>query len=186
MTGVGVPGVFPVGGRRLVVYVVFDRRGGVDDYVAFALAGLRDHADRVLVVVNGSLTDEGRAKLEPLSDEILVRPNVGFDIWAHKDALDHVGASIEEFDEVVLTNDTWFGPVRPFAPVFAEMDARPVHFWGLTDHAREEPNPFTGKGCCRITCSRFGLRCVGRCSCRRHGAPIGGTFLRCRRITTRC
>ena len=142
----GVPGVFPVGGRRLVVYVVFDRRGGVDDYVAFALAGLRDHADRVLVVVNGSLTDEGRAKLEPLSDEILVRPNVGFDIWAHKDALDHVGASIEEFDEVVLTNDTWFGPVRPFAPVFAEMDARPVHFWGLTDHAREEPNPFTGKG----------------------------------------
>lgn len=146
MTGVGVPGVFPVGGRRLVVYVVFDRRGGVDDYVAFALAGLRDHADRVLVVVNGSLTDEGRAKLEPLSDEILVRPNVGFDIWAHKDALDHVGASIEEFDEVVLTNDTWFGPVRPFAPVFAEMDARPVHFWGLTDHAREEPNPFTGKG----------------------------------------
>ena len=98
------------------------------------------------MVVNGSLTDEGRAKLEPLSDEILVRPNVGFDIWAHKDALDHVGASIEEFDEVVLTNDTWFGPVRPFAPVFAEMDARPVHFWGLTDHAREEPNPFTGKG----------------------------------------
>ncbi len=34
---------------------------------------------------------DGR-KLEPVSDEILVRENVGFDIWAHKDALDHVGA----------------------------------------------------------------------------------------------
>ncbi|WP_338038385.1 rhamnan synthesis F family protein [Microbacterium paulum] len=137
---------FPVGGRRLVVYVVWDRRGGVDDFVAFALAGLREHASRVLVVVNGALTDEGRAKLEPVSDEILVRENVGFDIWAHKEALEHVGEGIAEFDEVVLTNDTWFGPVRPFGPVFDRMDARDVHFWGMTDHAREEPNPFTGKG----------------------------------------
>ena len=62
---VAVPGVFPVGGRRLVVYVVFDRRGDVDDYVPVALSGLRDHAARVLVVVNGELTDQGRAALEP-------------------------------------------------------------------------------------------------------------------------
>nr|WP_268932588.1 rhamnan synthesis F family protein [Microbacterium paulum] len=107
---------------------------------------MREHASRVLVVVNGALTDEGRAKLEPVSDEILVRENVGFDIWAHKEALEHVGEGIAEFDEVVLTNDTWFGPVRPFGPVFDRMDARDVHFWGMTDHAREEPNPFTGKG----------------------------------------
>ena len=71
----------------------------------------------------------------------------GFDIWAHKHALDHVGAAIAEFDEVVLTNDTWFGPVRPYAPVLERMGERAVHFWGMTDHAREEPNPFTQRGC---------------------------------------
>ncbi|WP_439902701.1 rhamnan synthesis F family protein [Microbacterium azadirachtae] len=107
---------------------------------------MREHAARVLVVVNGSLSEEGRAKLEPVSDEILVRDNVGFDIWAHKDALDHVGEAIGEFDEVLLTNDTWFGPVRPYGPVFERMGERPVHFWGMTDHVRQEPNPFTGKG----------------------------------------
>ena len=47
---VGSAGVFPVGGRRLVVYVVWDRRGQVEDYIPFALAGFRDHAARVLVV----------------------------------------------------------------------------------------------------------------------------------------
>jgi lipopolysaccharide biosynthesis protein len=140
------PGVFPRGGRRLVVYVVYDRRGGVDEYVSFALSGLREHAAEILVVVNGALTEDGRARLEPVSDEILVRENVGFDIWAHKAALDHVGERLAEFDEVVLTNDTWFGPVRPYGPVFERMNERPVHFWGMTDHAREEPNPFTGKG----------------------------------------
>jgi rhamnosyltransferase len=137
---------FPDGGRRLVVYVLFDRRGEVDDYITVALAGLREHSVRVLVVVNGSLSEAGRAMLEPLADEILVRKNVGFDIWAHKDALDHIGASIADFDEVVLTNDTWFGPIQPFGPVLARMSDREVHFWGLTDHAREEPNPFTGVG----------------------------------------
>jgi len=130
----------------LVVYVVWDRRGDVDDYIPVALAGLREHASRVLVVVNGSLTDAGRAKLEPVADEVLVRDNVGFDIWAHKDALDHVGSGLAEFDEVVLTNDTWFGPVRPYGPVLERMGERAVHFWGMTDHAREEPNPFTGVG----------------------------------------
>ena len=56
------------------------------------------------------------------------------------------GRAIAEFDEVVLTNDTWFGPVRPYGPVLERMGERAVHFWGMTDHAREEPNPFTHKG----------------------------------------
>ncbi|MCW3493749.1 rhamnan synthesis F family protein [Microbacterium sp. SSM24] len=143
--GVVAASVFPRGGRRLVVYVVYDRRGGVEDFVVHALAGLREHAAHVVVVANGSLTDEGRAKLAPVADSVLVRDNRGYDIWAHKEALEFVG-DLSSYDEVVLTNDTWFGPVRPYGPVFERMDARPVHFWGMTDHAEEVPNPFTGEG----------------------------------------
>jgi lipopolysaccharide biosynthesis protein len=136
----------PDGVRRLFVYVVWDRRGGVDDYVPYALAGMRAEAAHILVVVNGTLSQEGRAKLEPVCDDILVRDNTGYDIWAQKEALEHVGDAISEFDEIILTNDTWFGPVRPYGPVLARMASRPVDFWGLSDHAREEPNPFTRKG----------------------------------------
>ena len=143
---VTLPTAFPTAGRRLVIYVVWDRRGEVEDHIPYALAGLREHADRILVVVNGALSPGGRAKLELVSDDILVRDNHGYDIWAHKHALDHLGAEMDEFDEVILTNDTWFGPIRPYGPVLARMGERPVHFWGMTDHAREEPNPFTKKG----------------------------------------
>lgn len=138
--------VFPPDGRRLVVYVVYDRRGGVDEFVVHALKGLREHSTRILVVANGKLTDEGRRRLEPVSDEILVRKNDGFDIWAHREALHHVGPALADFDEVVLTNDTWFGPIRPYGPVLERMNATEADFWGMTDHAREEPNPFTGDG----------------------------------------
>ncbi|WP_342000945.1 rhamnan synthesis F family protein [Microbacterium sp. LWH7-1.2] len=137
---------FPSDGRRLVVYVVWDRRGDVDDYIPFALQGLRDDAAHILVVVNGELSAHGRARLEPVADEILVRPNSGFDIWAHKAALDHLGEAVADYDEIIFTNDTWFGPVRPYRPVLERMAHQPAHFWGMTDHAREEPNPFTKKG----------------------------------------
>lgn len=133
------------GARRAVVYVVYDRRGEVDDFVEYALAELRPHATHILAVVNGSLTQEGRERLERVSDDILVRGNRGYDIWAHKDALVRLEA-LPVFDEVILANDTWFGPVRPYAPVFERMDGRPVHFWGMTDHAEQIPNPFTGDG----------------------------------------
>lgn len=144
--GAREPETFPSGGRRLLIYVVWDRRGEVDDYVIHALEGLRDHAAQILVVINGALSDDARARLEPVADEILLRANVGYDIWAQKDALDHLADRVATFDEIVMTNDTWFGPVRPFGPVLERMSSRPSHFWGLTDHAREEPNPFTNEG----------------------------------------
>lgn len=133
---------FPADGRRLLIYVVYDRRGDVERYVPYALEHLRAHCDRVLVVVNGLLTDEGRAVLEPVSDEILVRENRGYDIWGYKAGLDATGDALADYDEVILANDTWFGPIGDFAPIFERMDERPLHFWGMTDHMRVEPNPF--------------------------------------------
>lgn len=137
---------FPVGGRRLLIYVVYDRRGDVEEYIPYALRALREHATTIIAVVNGALTGEGRARLEPVVDEIIVRENRGFDIWGYKDGLDAVGEDVADYDEVVLANDTWFGPVQPFGPVFERMERRPLHFWGMTDHVRVEPHPFTNTG----------------------------------------
>ncbi len=138
--------VFPENGRRLLIYVVYDRRGDVEEYIPYALRALRPHATTILAVVNGALTDAGRERLEPVVDEIIVRENRGYDIWGYKAGLDAIGETIAEYDEVVLANDTWFGPVQPFGPVFERIDRRPLHFWGMTDHVRVEPHPFTESG----------------------------------------
>lgn len=137
---------FPDEGRRLLIYVVYDPRGDVEDYIPYALTHLREHCERIFVVVNGKLTDRGRAALEPVADDIVVRANRGFDIWGYKEGLDAVGDAIADYDEVILANDTWFGPIQPFGPVFERMGKRPLHFWGMTDHVRVEPHPFTNTG----------------------------------------
>lgn len=144
-SSVMAPAPFAPDGRRLLVYVVYDRRGELDPFVEHALRGLREHCAHIIAVVNGSITDEARTRLAAVSDDILVRSNRGYDIWAHKEGMERVG-DLSRFDEVVLANDTWFGPVRPYGPVFERMDATAVHLWGMTDHAEQTPNPFTGEG----------------------------------------
>lgn len=145
--GVVEPVRFPEDGRRIVFYLLHDSRGHVDDYIVYKLRELRPFAEHIFVVVNGDLTDHGRDRLEGVADTVWVRENVGFDVWGYKSAMEEFGHKrLAAFDELVLMNYTWFGPVRSFAPLFERMDARPAHFWGLTDYGEEIPNPYTRTG----------------------------------------
>lgn len=129
--------------RRVIFYLFHDRDGIVDDYVPFKLTALRAHADHIFVVVNGDLDESGRAKLEAVSDTLLVRANVGFDVGAFIDAFAHFGAlRLADYDELVLMNSTFFGPIYPFSEVFGRMDATDVDFWGISAHKLVDPNPF--------------------------------------------
>ncbi len=141
---------FRTGDRRVVFYFVYDLRGEIDDYIPYKLRSLRPFADHIFVVVNGKLTAEGRRSLEDVADTVYQRENTGFDVWAYKLALEEFGADqLAEYDELILMNCTWFGPVQPFEPVFERMNALEVDFWGMTDHDRVTPNPFTLVGTLR-------------------------------------
>ncbi len=121
---------------RIGIYFFYDEHGVVDDYVVTFLADMRTSLTRLVVVVNGSLTPEGRRTFENLgADPVLVRPNKGFDVWAYKAGLDLIGwDELANYDELIMMNFTIMGPVGSFAPMFSEMDTRDVDFWGITIH----------------------------------------------------
>lgn len=128
--------------RRVIFYLLYDPRGQVDDYVIHKLEALRPHAEHIFVVSNSPLQPASAARLAPVVDTIWERENYGFDVWAYKEALQEFGADrLREFDELILMNYTFFGPVGSFDPVFATMDAdTSIDFWGLTEHAEVVPN----------------------------------------------
>ncbi|WP_344712300.1 rhamnan synthesis F family protein [Microbacterium terregens] len=131
----------------MIFYLFWDPRGIVDDYVTYKLERLRPFAEHLFIVVNGDLTAEGRATLEGIADTVWQRENVGFDVWGYKTALEQFGHErLTQYDELILMNYTWFGPVNPFEPMFERMDALEVDFWGMTEHGKQRPNPFTSKG----------------------------------------
>ncbi|WP_291570852.1 rhamnan synthesis F family protein [Bradyrhizobium sp.] len=125
----------------------FDEDGIVDDYFVHLLASLRPFCKKILLVSNGPLLEESEAKVAAVVDELIVRDNKGFDVGAYKEALMAVGwDALGAFDEVLLFNHTFYGPLFPFTELFNEMDGRDCDFWGITAHKKVVPNPLTGKG----------------------------------------
>jgi rhamnosyltransferase len=130
--------------NRAAVFVFFDKQGVADAYVDYFLRSLGEVCGRVVVVVNGALTDAAREMFlrhTASADDLIVRGNEGFDAWAYKAGIEHIGReAASSLDELVIANDTVFGPFYPFAEVFGEMEReRPeLGFWGLTKHAAYE------------------------------------------------
>lgn len=138
---------FPLNGRRVIFYLVYDERGNIDDYIPYKLNHLRPFAEHIVAIVNGTITAEGREKLLTVVDEIWERENVGFDVGGYAMAIGKFGQDrLAEFDELILMNYTFFGPVRPFEAVFERMNTLEVGFWGMTDHGPSDPNPITLEG----------------------------------------
>ena len=133
--------------KRLGIFFFYEKNGDVDDFITYYLRDLARNLTELIVVCNGKLSKQGRAAFEEFTDQIIVRENKGLDVWAYKTALAHYGwQRLSEFDEVVMTNSTLMGPVRPLKEMFDAMAERTnLDFWGLTIHHGAEGNPFKGK-----------------------------------------
>ena len=133
--------------KRLGIFFFYEKNGDVDDFITYYLRDLARNLTELIVVCNGKLSKQGRAAFEEFTDQIIVRENKGLDVWAYQTALAHYGwQRLSEFDEVVMTNSTLMGPVRPLKEMFDAMAERTnLDFWGLTIHHGAEGNPFKGK-----------------------------------------
>ena len=133
--------------NRGLVYFHFDPHHQVRDYVLAALSSLRPHADHVLLVSNSPIGDADRARLETCCDEILQRPNEGLDVGAYRAGLEHLGwERLADFDELILTNHTYYAPLRPWEEVLTRAAGwEGISFWGMTEHAAIRPHPFLAR-----------------------------------------
>lgn len=131
--------VLPVGFNRLAIFLCYDKDGIIDDYIPYLLRDLKENLSELVVAVNGKLSPEGRQKLEEFTEHIYIRENKGADAGGWKDAMIHyIGwDKLAQYDEIILLNDSFYGPFYPFSEVFQEMDKKEVDFWGLMAHGEE-------------------------------------------------
>lgn len=119
---------------RLGIYAFFDADGVADAGDLMYLDAVAAELDRLVIVVNGTLAPETRRVFERYTDTIFCRENHGFDAGAFRDVLlARLPQEMwREADELVLFNNTVFGPVHPLGPLFERFSASPVDFWGMT------------------------------------------------------
>lgn len=119
--------------RRLCIYIIYDKSGIIDRYIGYVLRELKSISSRLIAVCNMPEIEKGENYLVP-ADEVLFRDNKGFDAGAYKEVLcDYLGwEECLQYDELVLMNDSLFGPFESFEVIFERMDnLSGIDFWGL-------------------------------------------------------
>lgn len=121
---------------RIGIFSLYAAEGSVDKYKYVLLESIIDYFGKFVIVVNGNVSNEDLDKLNSYTSEIYLRPNIGYDIGAYKDTmLDYLGEEKwQDWKELVLINDTFYGPIFPWGNMFEVMEERKNDFWGLGEH----------------------------------------------------
>ena len=121
------------GARRVAVFLHYDRHGRVRDYVVYYLSALRKAGFEIVFVSNSKrLGDDEWARVLPFCALMLRRRNLGHDFGAYRDAIAEIGDP-GNFDEIILANDSVYGPLQDLAPILERCDAQIAPVWGMTD-----------------------------------------------------
>lgn len=120
--------------KRIGVFVYYDEEGIVDDYILYLLDDIKRELSRLIIVCNGEIKPQEKKKLLNYTQELIERNNEGYDGGAYKHILINYLSSNEykDYDELVLFNDTFFGPFYPFEKIFQTMRGRDCDIWGLS------------------------------------------------------
>lgn len=129
--------------KRCGIFLFFDKDGVVDEYIPQMLIDLHKSLDFLLVVCNGYVNPDGLKKLRQVSEDVICRANVGFDVGGYREGLFYLGwKHLEQYDEIVMLNYTIFAPIFPFKEMFDKMAQKDISFWGITKHHKVDPDPF--------------------------------------------
>lgn len=117
--------------KRAAVFAHYDRDNMVDDYVVHYLRSLREVCANLVFVSTSDLPENETSKVDSICDRVVVRENLGYDFMSYKVGLGHL--AWDDYDEVVLCNDSVYGPLFQLNESFDKMQRVECDFWGMTE-----------------------------------------------------
>jgi len=116
--------------KKVSIFAHYDIDNCVDEYVFFYLKELKKINTDIVFVSTASLDEATLKELYMICDNVIVRENTGYDFMSYKVGLDSVDLCL--YDEVILCNDSVYGPFYPFEDIFTKMQTKSCDFWGIT------------------------------------------------------
>lgn len=129
--------------KRIAIFAFYDKQNIVDEYVYFLLKEIKKAVNYLVVVCNCKISVYDNRRMHDFADEVYERENRGFDAGAVKDAiLYYIGTEhLKEYEELLIINDTVYGPLYPLQEVLKNMEKEDADFWGLTQVEETDYHP---------------------------------------------
>ncbi|MFO7560892.1 MAG: rhamnan synthesis F family protein [Desulfobacterales bacterium] len=118
--------------KRIVFFAHFDLGNIIDDYVIYYLQEIRKYADYLVFVSTSPLPPAEVEKGKLFCDKLMIRENIGYDFFSWHVGMENV-PDIDQYDELVICNDSAYGPLFPLREMFEKMSGAGCDFWGITD-----------------------------------------------------
>lgn len=119
--------------KRLCIFAHYDRDNIVDEYVLFYLANLKKVSTTIVFITTSKIDESEITKVKIYCDKVIIRDNVGYDFRSWQTGIKSVG-NIADYDELIVCNDSVYGPIFPLPEIFDSMTQKDCDFWGMTDN----------------------------------------------------
>lgn len=119
--------------NRLVIMVCYSTSETLEKFKKILIESVQPHASYFVVALNSKINASDYAWLEKHCSQIVMRNNIGYDAGAYKDIICKM--PLQDYDELLLLNDTFYGFFYPLSEFFDKVKSEPTtDFWGLTRH----------------------------------------------------
>lgn len=122
------------GAAKVAVFGHFDPQGVVHDFVLRYLDELLAAGFEIVFVSNSPrLQPAGLQQVRQRCALVARRQNLGYDFGAYRDGIGLLLGQLASLDELLIVNDSVYGPFRNLNDVLAKADAAHASVWGITD-----------------------------------------------------
>ncbi len=119
--------------NRLCIFAHYDKHNIVDDYVVEYIKGLSTVSKQIIFVSSCEISYAEVDKISKYCTAVLQKANEGYDFGSWKFGMEYIGFdNLPNFDEVILANDSCFGPIFPLSEMFDKMATKECDVWSVT------------------------------------------------------
>ena len=124
--------------KRIAVFASYSEDGMLPLQVVPYIKGLQEVAETIVFVCDNELFPHELKKIKGMVKHVITGKHGEYDFGSYKRGIAWVEENgyLNKADDLILCNDSCFGPINSFVPIFKVMDARSPDFWGVTDSSQ--------------------------------------------------
>lgn len=119
--------------NKICLFSHYDKYNIIEDYVLHYLKELNRISDIIFISTAENLSEEEVLKIKSYCNVVIIKKNVGYDFGAWKTGINFLGDQIDKYDQLILCNDSCYGPFYELNTIFNDMENKKYDIWSMTD-----------------------------------------------------
>lgn len=120
--------------NRVCLFSHFDHDDIIDDYVVYYIKELSRLYDVVFISTSSGMSSKEISKIEAVCLGYIIKENTGYDFGAWKSGLNYISKLVDDYDYLLMCNDSVYGPFTGLEKIVAAMELSDIDVWSMSDN----------------------------------------------------